>query len=96
MLESTMLIELIMYALVATFVAVVVLGHVLLAAAIIQCAREDLTGGRRMTADRRNARADHRPLAVSYRSSNVLVLRRSPAQCWSRSPCALVPGIAPS
>jgi hypothetical protein len=70
-----MLIELIMYALVATFVAVVVLGHVLLAAAIIRCAREDLTGGRRMTADRR-------PLATQYRSSNVFVLRRSSAG-WS-------------
>jgi hypothetical protein len=72
---STMLIELIMYALVATFVAVVVLGHVLLAAAIIKCAREDLTGGRRMVADRR-------PLATQYRSSNVVVLRRSGAG-WS-------------
>jgi hypothetical protein len=76
MLESvmpaTMLIELIMYALVATFVAVVVLGHVLLAAAIIKCAREDLTGGRRMTVDRR-------PLATQHRSSNVVVLRRSGA-----------------
>jgi hypothetical protein len=79
--ESTMLIELIMYALVATFVAIVVLGHVLLAAAIIRCLREDLTGGRRMR-DGRNASAGRRPLAVSYRSSNVLVLRRSSAG-WS-------------
>jgi hypothetical protein len=68
--DSTMLIELTMYALVATFVAVVVLGHVLLAAAIIKCAREDLTGGRRMAADRR-------PLATQSGSSNVVVLRRS-------------------
>jgi hypothetical protein len=75
--ESTTLVELIMYALVATFVAVVVLGHVLLAAAIIKCAREDLTGRRRMTADGRSARAGRRPLAVSYRASNVLVLKRS-------------------
>jgi hypothetical protein len=72
MLESTMLVELIMYALVATFVAVVVLGHMLLAAAIIKCAREDLTGGRWMTADRR-------PLATRYRSSNVVLLQRSGA-----------------
>jgi putative ABC transport system substrate-binding protein len=44
-----MLIELTIYAFVATFVAIVVLGHVLLAAAIIQCAREDLRGGRRIS-----------------------------------------------
>jgi ABC-type uncharacterized transport system substrate-binding protein len=42
------LIELAVYAFVATFVAIVVLGHVLLAAAIIQCARDDLTRGRRI------------------------------------------------
>ena len=41
----------------------------------------NLTGGRRMT-DGRNASAGRRPLAVSYRSSNVLVLRRSSAG-WS-------------
>ena len=35
--------ELMMYAFVATFVAIVVLGHVLLAAAIIQCARDVVT-----------------------------------------------------
>ena len=43
-----MLNELILYAFVATFIAIVVLGHVLLAAAIIQCARDDLTGGRQI------------------------------------------------
>lgn len=75
--DSTMLIELVMYALVATFVAIVVLGHVLLAAAIIQCVREDLTGGRRITAGRR-------PLATQYRSSNVVVLRRSGGGWWLR------------
>jgi hypothetical protein len=42
-----MLIELTVYAFVAIFVAIVVLGHVLLAAAILQCARDDLTRGRR-------------------------------------------------
>ena len=73
---SMMLIELVMYALVATFVAIVVLGHVLLAAAMIRCAREDLAGGRRTAADRRNLRADHGPLAAPYGSSNVLVLKR--------------------
>jgi hypothetical protein len=80
--DPTMLIELVMYALVATFVAIVVLGHVLLAAAIIQCVREDLTGGRRVTADGRSVRTDPWPRAVSYRSSNVLVLRR-PSAGWS-------------
>jgi hypothetical protein len=76
---SMMLIELVMYALVATFVAIVVLGHVLLAAAMIRCAREDLANGRRTAADRRNVRADHAPLAAPYRSSNVLVLKRPSA-----------------
>jgi hypothetical protein len=50
-----MLVELIMFALVAAFVAICVLGHVLLAAAIVQCVREDLTGGRR------DRRADRKP-----------------------------------
>jgi hypothetical protein len=52
-----MLVELIMFALVAAFVAICVLGHVLLAAAIVQCVREDLTGGRR------DRRADREPTA---------------------------------
>jgi hypothetical protein len=39
-----MLVELIVSALVASFVAVVVLGHVVLAAAIIQCVGGDPTG----------------------------------------------------
>ena len=43
-----LLIELAVYAFVATFVSIVVLGHVLLAAAIIQCARDDLSRGRRI------------------------------------------------
>ena len=43
-----LLIELAVYAFVATFVAIVVLGHVVLAAAIIQCARDDLSRGRRI------------------------------------------------
>jgi len=43
-----MLNELILYAFVATFIAIVVLGHVLLAAAIIQCARDDLIRGRQI------------------------------------------------
>jgi len=42
-----MLIELIMFALIAAFVAIAALGHVLLAAAIVRCVRQDLTGGRR-------------------------------------------------
>ncbi len=41
-----MFVELIAFALMAAFVGIVVLGHVVLAAAIIQCVREDLTGGR--------------------------------------------------
>jgi hypothetical protein len=43
-----LLIELAVYAFVATFVAIVVLGHVLLAAAIIQYARDDLIRGRQI------------------------------------------------
>ena len=41
-----MLVELIGFALVASFIAVVVLGHMLLASAIIRCAREDLAAGK--------------------------------------------------
>lgn len=44
-----MLIELIMVALVVVYVGVVVLGHVLLIAAIYKCLCEDHVGGRRRT-----------------------------------------------
>jgi hypothetical protein len=55
-----MLIELIMFALIAAFVAIAALGHVLLAAAIVRCVRQDLTGGRRrMTADSKAGAADN-------------------------------------
>ena len=48
-----MLIELIVAAFVAAYVAVVAFGHVLLMAAIYECRREDGSGGRgRMTAAR--------------------------------------------
>ena len=48
-----MLIELIITAFVAAYVAIVALGHVLLMAAIYECPREDGSGGRgRMTAVR--------------------------------------------
>jgi hypothetical protein len=40
-----MFIELIMFALATAFVAVTALGHVLLAAAIVRCVREDSTRG---------------------------------------------------
>jgi hypothetical protein len=40
-----MLMELIVFALVASFAAIVVLGHVVLAAAIIQCVGGDRSGG---------------------------------------------------
>ena len=40
-----MLVELIVFALVVSFVAAVVLGHVVLAAAIIRCVGGDPTGG---------------------------------------------------
>jgi hypothetical protein len=46
-----MLVELIMMALVTAYVGVVVLGHVLLVAAIYRCLREDYVGGRRKTTD---------------------------------------------
>jgi len=44
-----MLVELIMMALVVAYIGVVVLGHVLLIAAIYRCLREDYFGGRRKT-----------------------------------------------
>jgi hypothetical protein len=44
-----MLVELIMMALVVAYIGVVVLGHVLLVAAIYRCLREDYFGGRRQT-----------------------------------------------
>ena len=40
-----MLMELIVFALVASFAAIVALGHVVLAAAIIQCVGGDRSGG---------------------------------------------------
>jgi hypothetical protein len=43
--ELAMFIELIMFALATAFVAITALGHVLLAAAIVQCVREGLTRG---------------------------------------------------
>ena len=53
-----MLVELIVTALVAAFVAVVVLGHVLLVAAIYKCLREDNDGGRdHRTAERTQSAA---------------------------------------
>jgi hypothetical protein len=44
-----MLIELIAFMLVASFVAIAALGHVLLAVAIVRCVREDASGGRSRT-----------------------------------------------
>jgi hypothetical protein len=44
-----MLVELIMMALVVAYAGAVVLGHVLLVAAIYRCLREDYFGGRRKT-----------------------------------------------
>jgi hypothetical protein len=49
-----MLIELIMVALVVVYVGVVVLGHVLLIAAIYKCLCEDYLGGRRRTIEAPN------------------------------------------
>ena len=82
-----LLIELAFYAFVATFVAIVVLGHVLLAAAIIQCASDDLS--RRATdmreIQRKRATSLHQvadPLNPILRSSALalshygLILRR--------------------
>jgi hypothetical protein len=40
-------VESIMYVLIATYVAIAVLAHVLLITAIIQCWRDDLAGGKR-------------------------------------------------
>jgi len=48
-----MLVELIMMALVVAYIGVVVLGHVLLVAAIYRCLREDYFGGRRKTTEAR-------------------------------------------
>jgi hypothetical protein len=62
-----MLIDLIMFVLVAAFVAVTALGHVLLVAAILQCVREDLTGRRQpASVEVETATADHglKPLLV--------------------------------
>ena len=79
-----MLVELIMFALVAAFVAICVLGHVLLAAAIVQCVREDLSGGRRhgaRTASRRTgaARIAAPGRAVAFLDRQPLVVRSTAA-----------------
>jgi hypothetical protein len=50
-----MFIELIMFVLVAAFVTLTALGHVLLAAAIVRCVREDLPAVRRRASVGRKA-----------------------------------------
>lgn len=54
-----MLVELIMVALVVVYVGVVVLGHILLVAAIYKCLCEDHVGGRRRTAEARDTAPPH-------------------------------------
>ena len=49
-----MSVELIMMALVVAYVGIVVLGHVLLAAAIYKCLRQDHVGGRRRASEARD------------------------------------------
>jgi len=83
-----MLNELILYAFVATFIAIVVLGHVLLAVAIIQCARDNLTGGRqiyvRYSAQAR--RPFNRLLTRSTRSFAKFLARHQGAARLQRGP----------
>jgi hypothetical protein len=54
-----MLIEFFMMALVVAYIGAVVLGHVLLVAAIYRCLREDYFGGRRKTTEARRTLSAH-------------------------------------
>jgi hypothetical protein len=62
-----MLVELIMMALVIAYVCIVILGHVLLVAAIYKCLCEDYVRGRRQKVTARDttpAKGDVEPLPV--------------------------------
>jgi hypothetical protein len=73
------LIELIIAAFVAAYVTVVALGHILLAAAIYKCPREDSSGGR-------GRRKSVRPLIAAAAPVN-----RTQERLWSRNGGELIP-----
>jgi len=81
-----MIVELIMYLMVASFIALVILGHVLLASAIVQCVREDRTGGRRRARPARVPTIGLRPfkaLVTHYvRAADALSAWRAPRVGW--------------